>query len=146
MWSHFLKKCLVPQNNIWLKRIIVVFSFVLFDFVVTLALCTTPTEEGNPYAKVFMELFGISSGLAMFDFLMNFPIYTMLCFNSHFINLPKRLSKVVDPLVDIVFAWFLAGTHFYAATSWFWPAPVILRQVVGAGIYLVVVITIYMKS
>jgi len=56
------------------------------------------------------------------------------------------LSRIVEPLVDIIFAWFLAGLHFYAATSWFWTVPDILRQVVGAGIYLVIVLAIYMRS
>jgi len=87
-----------------------------------------------------MEKYGIVLGLTMFDFLINFPIYLILCFNSHVISLPQRLSKIVDPLIDVILAWFLAGFHFSGATSWFWPAPDLLRQATGFGIYLTIAI------
>jgi len=144
-WSRVLVfgKYLVPRNNRWLKRVCLVLCFVFLDYLATLAFCTAPAEEANPYVRVFMENYGIALGLTMFDFLVNLPIYLILCFNSHFISLPPRLARIVNPLIDVVLAWFLAGSHFSGATSWFWPAPDLMRQAMGFGIYLVIAITSY---
>jgi len=147
-WSYVLVfgKYLVPRNNKWLKRTCLVFGFVFLDYLATLAFCATPAEEANPYVRMFMENYGIALGLTMFDFLVNFPIYLILCFDSRFISLPQRLSRRVDPLIDVVLAWFLAGSHFNGATSWFWLAPDLTRQATGFGIYLVMVMGVYFKS
>jgi len=140
------RKYLAPKNNKWLKRISLIFGFVFFDYLATLAFCTTPAEEANLYVRMFMENYGIILGLTMFDLLVNFPIYLVLCFDSHFINLPPRLSKIVDSLIDVTLAWFLAGSHFNGATSWFWHAPDLTRQATGFGIYLVTAMSLYFKS
>jgi len=137
---------LVPKNNIWLKRMCLIFGFILLDYFATLAFCITPMEEANPYLRVFIENYGIFLGLTVFDFLINLPIYLILCFNSHFISLPAPLSKMVDPLVDVILAWFLAGAHFNGATSWFWFAPDLIRQITGFGIYLVIAMGTYLRS
>ena len=144
-WSSLLtlEKYLVPKNNKWLKRICVVFGFILFDYFATLAFCTNPTEEANPHLRMFLENYGIVVGLTMFDFLINLPIYLALCFDSHFVILPTRLTKIVEPLVDLVLAWFLAGAHFSGATSWFWIVPDLMRHAVGFGIYLIIAINLY---
>lgn len=144
-WSRLLAfgRYLVPKNNKWLKRICIVFSFILLDYFATLAFCTSPAEEANPHLRVFLENYGIFVGLTLFDFLINLPIYLILCFNSHFVSLPTRLSKVVDPSVDLILAWFLAGAHFSGATSWFWTAPDLMRQGIGFGIYLFIAINLY---
>jgi len=144
-WSRLLafRRYLVPKNNRWLKRICIVFGFILLDYFATLAFCTNPAEEANPHLRVFLENYGIVVGLTLFDFLINLPIYLILCFNSHFVNLPTRLSKIVEPLIDLVLAWFLAGAHFSGATSWFWTAPDLTRQAAGFGMYLIVAINLY---
>jgi len=145
-WSRLLAfgKYLVPKNNRWLKRICIVFGFILLDYFATLAFCTSPAEEANLHLRVFLESYGIVVGLTLFDFLINLPIYLILCFNSHFVSLPARLSKIVEPLVDLILAWFLAGAHFSGATSWFWTAPDLTRQTTGFGIYLIVAINLYL--
>ena len=147
-WERFLffGKYFVPKNNIWLKRMCLIFSFILLDYFATLAFCTTPMEEANSHLRLFMGNYGIFLGLTIFDFLINFPVYLILCFNSRLIRLPAPLSKIVDPLVDVILAWFLAGSHFNGATSWFWLAPDLTRQATGFGIYLVMVMGVSFKS
>jgi len=147
-WSRLpaFARYLVPKNNKWLKRICVLFGFILLDYFATLAFCTHPAQEANPHLRVFLEKYGIVVGLTLFDFLINLPIYLILCFDSHFISLPTRLSKIVEPLVDLILAWFLAGAHFSGATSWFWIAPDLIRQVTGFGIYLVIAMDVHFKS
>lgn len=147
-WSDIrvLGKYLIPKNDRWLKRICLLFAFILLDYCATLVFCMTPAEEANLYARIFMENYGIPLGLAIFDFLINFPIYLILCFDSHLISLPRRLSKIVEPFVEVTLAWFLAGAHFSGATSWFWFAPDLMRQATGFGIYLVIAMGVYFKS
>ena len=130
---------LIPRNNFWTKRIAVLFAFVFMDYLVTLTLCTTPLAEGNLLARSFMEAYGIPLGLTLFDFIANFPLYLMFSLNSHLVNLPPKLSKIADVLVDAVFAWFIAGLHFNGAASWFWFAPDFLRQTLGAFLYFLVI-------
>lgn len=144
-WSRILafRRYLVPENNKWLKRICIAFGFILLDYFTTLVFCTNPAEEANPHLRVLLEKYGIVVGLTLFDFLVNLPIYLILCFDSHFVSLPTRLSKIVEPLVDLILAWFLAGAHFNGATSWFWIAPDFMRQATGFGIYLIVAINLY---
>jgi hypothetical protein len=141
----FFGKYLVPKNNIWLKRTCLLFGFILLDYFVTLTFCTTPMEEANPYVGAFMEKYGVFWGLTIFDFLINFPIYLILCFNSHFLSLPVQLSKILEPIVDVILAWFLAGAHFNGAASWFWVAPDWIRQITGFGIYLFIAMILFLK-
>ncbi|MCZ2808819.1 MAG: hypothetical protein O2V44_05640 [Candidatus Bathyarchaeota archaeon] len=141
----FLGKYLIPKNNVWSRRICLLFGFILFDYFVTLVFCTAPMEEANPHLRVFMENYGILLGLTIFDFIINLPVYLILSFNSRFISLPARLSKIVEPLVDVVLAWFLAGAHFSGAASWFWTAPDWARQITGFGIYLFIATVLSMK-
>jgi hypothetical protein len=131
-------KYLVPKNNLWLRRAIILFGFVLFDYLATLIFITTPLEEGNLLVRSFMENYGILVGLTVFDILINIPIYLILCLNSHFITLPSHLSKVVDPIIDVFLAWFVAGYHYSGATSWFWPSSDLIRQTVGLSLYLLI--------
>jgi hypothetical protein len=130
---------LIPKNNFWMKRISVLFAFIFMDYLITLALCTTPLDEGNLFARNFMEAYGIPLGLTLFDLIASLPIYIMLSLNSHLINLPPRLLRIADTSTDAVFAWFIAGLHFNGATSWIWFAPVLLRQVLGAFMYLLII-------
>jgi hypothetical protein len=146
-WAHFLffGKYLVPKNNIWLKRMCLVFGFILLDYFATLAFCTTPMEEANPHVRFFMDNYGVFWGLTIFDLLINLPIYLILCFNSHVVSLSAHLSKIVDPIVDVFLGWFLAGFHFNGATSWFWTAPDLIRQITGFGIYLFIAMIPFLK-
>lgn len=137
---------LVPRNNVWLKRVFVLFAFIFMDYLATLLLCKTPLEEGNLFARGFMESYGIPLGLTLFDLIANFPIYIVLCLNSHLINLPPKLSNLVEITVDVVFAWFIAGLHFNGAASWFWFAPDVLRQSLGAFLYFLVVFVVLWKK
>jgi len=144
-WNGLLVfgRYLVPKNNKWFKRICLVFGFILLDYFATLAFCTNPAEEANPYLRGFLENYGIVVGLTLFDFLINLPIYLILCFDSHLVSLPTRLLKIVEPSVDLILAWFLAGAHFSGATSWFCTVPDLMRQAVGFGIYLIIAINLY---
>jgi len=130
--KHFL----LPRNNHWLKRTVLVFAFILFDYLSTLAFCRAPYEEANLYARTFMENFGIPLGLTMFVLVANLPIYITLSLDSHVIKLPFRIAIVIEPFVDIAFSWFVAGLHFSGGTSWFWQSQDLMRQVFGALLYL----------
>lgn len=135
----FFGRYLVPKNNLWLKRVGILIGFTLLDYLATLLFITTPIEEGNLLVRAFMESYGIFLGLTIFDILINIPIYLILCFNSHFVTIPPKLSKIVDPVVDLFLAWFVAGHHYNGATSWFWTAPDLTRQLTGFSIYLLFV-------
>jgi hypothetical protein len=137
---------LVPRNNFWLKRIFIVFAFILLDYLVTLILCTTPVEEGNLLARSFMEAYGIPLGLTLFDLIANLPIYIMLSLNSHLINLPPKLLRAGEISVDVVFAWFIAGLHFNGAASWVWFTPDLIRQALGASLYFVIIFALHRRT
>jgi len=131
-----LKRFLLPKNNHWLRRAALVFAFIFFDYLSTLTFCRAPHEEANLYARVFMENFGIFSGLTLFVLIANMPIYMVLSLDSHIIKLPHKIAIVIEPLVDVLFAWFIAGLHFSGGTSWFWYSQDLLRQASGALLYL----------
>jgi hypothetical protein len=120
-----------------MKRIILILGFVAFDYLSTLLFCRAPHEEANTYARIFMENLGIPFGLTIFVFVVNMPVYALLSFNSHVIRLPTKIASSVETCVDFVFAWFIAGLHFYGGTSWFWQTSDIIRQTIGASLYLV---------
>jgi len=131
-----LKHFFLPKNNHWLKRTILVFAFILFDYFSTLVFCSTPYKEANVYARTFMETFGIPLGLTLFALVANLPIYITLSLDSHVIRLSSRIAVVIEPLIDVMFAWFVAGVHFCGGASWFWHVPDLLRQTLGALLYL----------
>ncbi|MBX5328093.1 MAG: hypothetical protein QHH18_00935 [Candidatus Bathyarchaeota archaeon] len=133
-----LKRFLLPKNNHWLRRTVLVFAFIFFDYLSTLMFCRAPHEEANLYARAFMENFGIFSGLTLFVLVADMPIYMVLSVDSHVIKLPPKIAMVIEPLVDVLFAWFIAGLHFSGGTSWFWYSPDLLRQALGAVLYGVV--------
>jgi len=133
-----LGKYLVPKNSVWLKRAGLLFGFILLDYLTTLIFIKSPIEEGNLLVRTFMENYGILLGLTIFDLLINTPIYLILCFNSHFVTLPSRLSKIVEPIIDVFLAWFVAGYHYSGATSWFWTTPDLIRQITGFSIYVLI--------
>jgi hypothetical protein len=120
--------------------------FIFIDYLVTMTLCKAPLEEGNLFARSFMEIYGIPVGLTLFDLLANVPIYIVLCLNSHLINLPPKLANIAETAADIIFAWFIAGLHFNGATSWFWFAPDVLRQSLGASLYFLIVLVVLWKK
>ena len=132
----FFGKYLVPKNNVWLKRAGLMFGFILLDYLVTLLFIKSPLEEGNLLVRTFMQNYGIFLGLTIFDILINLPIYLIVCFNSHFVALPPKFSKFVDPIIDVFLAWFVAGYHYSGATSWFWITPHLTRQITGFTIYI----------
>jgi hypothetical protein len=106
------------------------------DYSVTLLVCKSPVYEANPLARSFMEAYGSTLGLTLFVLAANIPIYVILSLDSHLVSRVPRLSKTVEVSADFAFAWFVAGVHFNGASSWLWYAPDVLRQTVGALIYL----------
>jgi len=132
------KRFFFPRGTHWQKRIALVFSFILFDYFSTLVFCHAPFEEANPYARAFMESFGISPGLTLFVMLANLPVYVTLSLDSNVIKLPKKAAAVVEPFVDVIFAWFVAGMHFSGGASWFWCSQDLVRQAFGAFLYLAI--------
>jgi hypothetical protein len=139
-------KYLIPKKGFWVKRISVLSCFILLDYLVTAIFCTMPAQEGNLLARSFMEAYGIPLGLTPFDALANLPIYVILCLDSHFINLPVRSSRIIEVFTDTIFAWFIAGLHFNGATSWIWFAPDVVRQALGASLYLLIVFSWYRRK
>ncbi|MCW4035377.1 MAG: hypothetical protein NWF03_08450 [Candidatus Bathyarchaeota archaeon] len=131
-----LRKYLVPKNNIWLTRAVLLFGFILLDYLVTLIFINNPMEEGNILVRTFMENYGIFVGLTLFDIIINIPIYLIITFNSHFAALPPKLSKIAEPIIEVFLAWFVAGYHYSGATSWFWNSPNMIRQFTGFSIYI----------
>ena len=132
-FKHFL----LPRKNHWLKRTALLFAFIMFDYLVTLAYCRIPQEEANPYARAFMENFGIPFGLTLFVLAANLPIYVILSLDSHVIKFPFKMAVAIETLVDFVFAWFVAGLHFSGGSSWVWLAPDWTRQTFGPVLYLI---------
>lgn len=131
-WKYFL----IPRNNHWQRRILLVFSFTLFDYLSTLIFCNIPQKEANLYARAFMEFFGIPFGLTLFVLLANLPIYMTLSLDSYLVKLPSRFAPIIEWSIELVFAWFVAGLHFSGGASWFWYAPDLARQILGAVLYL----------
>jgi hypothetical protein len=132
-----LKNFFLPRNNHWLRRALLVFAFTLFDYFSTLIFCHAPHEEANMYARVFMENFGILAGLTLFVLMFNLPIYMTLSLDSHVVRLPPTIAVAFEIGVDATFAWFLAGLHFSGGASWFWFAPDLIQQSLGAILYLI---------
>lgn len=126
----------LPKNNQWLRRTCLVFAFILFDYFSTLILCDNPQQEANIYARTLMINLGMQPGLTLFVFVANLPIYIVLSLDSHMAKLPYRIAIIIETCVDALFAWFIAGSHFGGGTSWFWYAPDLMRQVLGALLYL----------
>jgi hypothetical protein len=147
-WKRLIsfRKYLVPKNNLWLKRAALLFGFILLDYLVTLVFIKSPIEEGNLLVRTFMQNYGIFLGLTLFDVLINFPIYLIICFNSHFVALPPKFSKIVDPVIDVFLAWFVAGYHYSGATSWFWVSPHLMRQITGFFIYISIFVVVSQAS
>jgi len=127
----------LPRNNYWLKRTVLVFAFIMFDYFSTLVFCRNPYEEANPYARIFMENFGLPLGLTLFVMMANLPIYITLSLDSHIIRFPFKIAVFAEVFVDTVFSWFIAGLHFSGALSWFWCSPNLMCQAFGAFLYLV---------
>jgi hypothetical protein len=132
------KGLLVPRKNHWLRRSVLTFAFIVFDYLSTLIFCRSPLEEANLYARIFMENFGIPLGLTLFVLVVNLPIYVVLSLDSQVVRLPSRAAMVIEPFVDVVFAWFVAGVHFNGGASWFWHGPSLTWQVFGALMYLTI--------
>lgn len=131
-----LKSLFFPRNNHWLKRTALILAFTMFDYFCTLACCRAPYQEANIYARAFMENLGILQGLTLFVILFNLPIYVLLTLDSHIIKFQSKIGNALEILVDLVFAWFVAGLHFGGGTSWFWMAPDTIRQAAGAMLYV----------
>jgi len=134
-----LIKYLIPRD-VWLKRTLLLLGFIFLDFLVTALLCRTPYAEANPYARSFMQTYGIVQGLALFDFLMAIPIYLVLLVDSHLIKYTQQYKTATEMIIDVTLGWLIAGAHFNGALSWLWDAPHLTRQTIGFAVYLAVAI------
>jgi hypothetical protein len=85
-----------------------------------------------------MENFGIPLGLTLFVFIANLPVYLTLSIDSYIVKIPSKATIFVEVFVDFAFAWFIAGLHFNGGASWFWQVPSLMRQMLGAFLYLFV--------
>jgi len=122
------------------------FSFVLFDLIITWASISCPIEEGNVLARAFMGFFGIYSGLALFGFFITGFLFLILYFCKFLLVNGGRLTLIVGSfVVDACFGWFVAGVHFVGGTSWFWLAPSLLRHCLGAGLYFLALVLFMMR-
>jgi len=130
-----LMKYLAPRG-VWLKRTSLLLGFIFLDFLVTALLCQTPYAEANPYARSFMQAYGIVQGLALFDFLLTIPIYAILVADSHLIKYTGPYRTKAEIIIDIALGWVIAGARFNGAMSWLWDAPHLIRQTIGFTIYL----------
>ena len=133
---------LVPRG-IWLRRTILIFSFIFLDFLVTAILCKTPYAEANPYARSFMLRYGIVEGLALFDLLMALPIYGILVIDWHLIRYTQQYAGKAEAIVDVALGWLIAGAHFNGALSWLWDADHIIRQTLGFAVYMTLAISFF---
>ena len=133
---------LIPRG-FWLKRTLLLLGFIFLDFLVTALLCRTPYAEANPYARSFMQTYGIVQGLALFDFLMAIPIYAVLLVDSHLIKYTQQYETVTEIIIDVALGWLIAGAHFNGAMSWLWDAPHLIRQTLGFVVYLAVAIPFF---
>lgn len=126
-------------RDIWISRSLILSGFVMFDFLVTWFSISRPVEEGNLLVRTFMELFGISLGLALFGLFIASLLFLILCFcKLLFANRGEKTSLIGGLGLDVCFSWFVAGVHFVGGTSWFWLAPDLMRHCLGAGLYLAV--------
>jgi len=133
---------LVPRG-VWLKRTALLLGFIFLDFLVTAILCRTPYAEANPYARSFMQTYGIVQGLALFDFLLAIPIYGLLVVDWHLIKYTRQYRTKTEIMVDVVLGWLIAGAHFNGAMSWLWDAPHLIRQTIGFAVYLGIAIPLF---
>ncbi len=131
-----------PKKNHWIKRIFLVFTFILFDYFATLLFCHLPYQEANIYARNFMHILGIPLGLTLFVLMANLPIYMILSLDSHVVRFPSKIAIFAEVFVDLIFAWFIAGLHFSGGTSWFWNYSQLVRQSLGAVSYFVMALLI----
>jgi hypothetical protein len=125
------------MRNIWFQKMLLLSSFILLDYLITLLLISYPGQEANILARSFMETFGVTTGLTLFSLLINIPVFLilgMLAFHPRILSFAA--SPAATPGLDIAFAWFVAGTHFSGALSWLVDGPSLLYQLTGAALYL----------
>ena len=132
---------LIPKG-IWLKRTLILLGFILFDLIVTAILCRSPSMEANPYARRFMEIYGIIPGLTIFNLIATIPIYAVLIFDSHMIEYTWHYRDKVEVIIDLSFGWLIAGSRFNGAMSWLWNTSHLTRQALGFITYLSLAIPI----
>lgn len=85
-----------------------------------------------------MQTFGISFGLVLFSMIIGSILAAILLLSKFIMaNLKGAIGLIIILALDLCFAWFVAGMHFVGGTSWFWLAPEIVREVMGAGLYLI---------
>ncbi len=126
------------MKSSWILRFSILFGFVIFDLLSTRFFISGLAEEGNSYARALMQTFGISFGLVLFSMIIGSILAAILLLSKFIMaNLKGAIGLIIILALDLCFAWFVAGMHFVGGTSWFWLAPEIVREVMGAGLYLI---------
>jgi uncharacterized integral membrane protein len=134
-------------NAPWAARFIVLQSFVVFDLSITLLSLSSMSNEGNVFARVFMEVLGFPAGLVLFSIIVTGILLLILRFCRHMFSNASGMVKTVGTIaLDFSMAWFVAGVHFVGGTSWFWLAPELLRHFIGASIYFMVLTAFWLQS
>jgi hypothetical protein len=130
-------------KSLWAIRFSILFGFVTFDLLSTRYFITALAEEGNSYARFLMQEFGISTGLVLFSMAIA-GILALVLYLSKIVvaNRKGTAGLIIALILDLGFGWFVAGMHFIGGTSWFWLAPEIVRGLMGAGLYLVMLYSI----
>jgi hypothetical protein len=119
----------------------------VFDLSITWLSLSDLAEEGNIFARAFMEILGLPFGLVLFSSIVTFVLLLILWFCSHMFDNTSGMMKTAGIIaLDFSLAWFVAGVHFVGGTSWFWLAPELLRHFIGAGIYFAVLTALWLGS
>jgi hypothetical protein len=134
------------MQNTWFQKMLLLSSFILLDYIITLLLISYPGEEANVFARGFMEAFGVTLGLTIFSLLINLPVFMVLGLLAfHPTHLGFGALSFATPGLDIVLAWFVAGTHFSGALSWIVGSSTVLYQLTGAVLYLDILFILTIK-
>jgi hypothetical protein len=142
----FLRRALIPSKD-WRLRIIVVYVFIVQDYLMTGAFCRDIADEANWLLRTFMLYFNsIPMGLLVFGFSFYGPVYVVLCFLTNYDwarlrskSLFEFLSERRRPLFDVAFGLGVAARHFEGGMSWVLPLSNRLWLALGFIAYLAVV-------
>jgi hypothetical protein len=104
-------KYVVPTKG-WLKLFLVVFAFVLADYITTLSMISAPEQEGNVAGCYLMQAFGIVPGLTIIFMLTSvLPSYAIVLAASRVPSVMHSKSWIAYIVVDVLLAWFIVGTQ-----------------------------------
>lgn len=125
------------MKDIWVFRFLILLGFASFDSLTTWASISRLAEEGNLFARAFMQTLGIPLGLTLFySLIAGFLLLILGLCKLMFTGRTGPAASAAVFILDVFLAWFVAGAHFVGGTSWFWSTPNLFCNFLGAGIYL----------